>query len=160
MKRILAAVDFSDVTADILAVAGRLARKLDAEMELLHTESPPASALGYGVDAQLMSTSIESLGLAKQAEEDKKALAALKEQLADAGVEATSTQVEGPTIQTILREAERYSADLIVVGSHEHGALHNLFFGSVQEGLIQKSHIPVLVVPLGAGRPENANHEG
>jgi hypothetical protein len=41
---------------------------------------------------------------------------------------------------------------MVVLGSHGHGAFYNLIVGSVAEGVIRHSKVPVLVVPVRAGK--------
>ena len=55
----------------------------------------------------------------------------------------------GHPVARILEEADRFAADLIVIGSHGKGPLKYAFLGSVAEKLLRKTHRPVLVVPLG-----------
>ncbi|NUP35266.1 MAG: universal stress protein [Streptomycetaceae bacterium] len=45
-----------------------------------------------------------------------------------------------------LAEASR-DADLLAVGSHGHGHLHQAVLGSVSEGCVRNAHCPVVVVP-------------
>ncbi|HDY68944.1 MAG TPA: universal stress protein [Candidatus Scalindua sp.] len=47
----------------------------------------------------------------------------------------------------ILDESSKLKIDLIVVGSHGHGAVYHLIVGSVSEEVLQRSSCPVLVVP-------------
>jgi len=47
----------------------------------------------------------------------------------------------------VIAEAERLPADLIVLGSHGHGAVYNMLVGSVAEGIVRASAVPVLLVP-------------
>jgi nucleotide-binding universal stress UspA family protein len=46
-----------------------------------------------------------------------------------------------------LDKVAKHEAGLVVVGSHGHGALYNLLVGSVAEGVIRHSTVPVVVVP-------------
>jgi nucleotide-binding universal stress UspA family protein len=59
----------------------------------------------------------------------------------------TALLVQGVTADTILEEAAKLAADIIVVGSRGKGALQQLVVGSVSEGVLRKSQCPVLVVP-------------
>ena len=61
--------------------------------------------------------------------------------------ESTALFVQGSTAETIVRKATEIDADLIVVGSHGHGAMYQLLVGSVSEAVLRQSEIPVLVVP-------------
>ena len=53
----------------------------------------------------------------------------------------------GHPVETIIKEAERSKADLIVIGSHGRSALKAALLGSVSFGVIHKdTKVPVLVV--------------
>ena len=55
-------------------------------------------------------------------------------QLEEAGVSSTINQPQGSPVQTILEESKKESVDMIVMGSHGHGAVYNLLVGSVSPG--------------------------
>jgi nucleotide-binding universal stress UspA family protein len=65
------------------------------------------------------------------------------------GVEATSQLAEGASVDTILSVAASVCADLIVIGSHGRGGLKRLMLGSVAEGVVRRSPIPVLIIKVG-----------
>jgi nucleotide-binding universal stress UspA family protein len=52
----------------------------------------------------------------------------------------------GEPAGAIVGLADRYAADLIVVGTHERGLLDRLLHGSVSEGVTRHAHCDVLVV--------------
>lgn len=56
--------------------------------------------------------------------------------------------VEGSPATTIINMAKDQSVDLIVMGSHAHSALTNLFIGSVADKVVNSSKTPVLLVPI------------
>jgi nucleotide-binding universal stress UspA family protein len=59
---------------------------------------------------------------------------------------------DGPVAQAILDAAERYGADLIVMGTHGRTGLQRVLLGSVAESVLRRSPVPVLVVPARAAR--------
>lgn len=63
------------------------------------------------------------------------------------GFATVSGQVlPGPPQSVILEEAERWKADLIVVGSHGYGTWHRLILGSVSQAVVLHAHCSVEVV--------------
>jgi len=60
----------------------------------------------------------------------------------------------GAALETILREAAEWSADLVVVATHGKGPVRRMLVGSVTEGLINHLPTSLLVVPAGAALVE------
>ena len=52
---------------------------------------------------------------------------------------------EGRAATVILEEAERTSAELIIVGARDHGAIERVLLGSVSAEVVDHAHCPVLV---------------
>ncbi|HLB16507.1 MAG TPA: universal stress protein [Burkholderiales bacterium] len=71
-----------------------------------------------------------------------------------AGIEPQTKLLEIRTLGALVRrvadaiveDAERWSADLIVIGTHGRRGLSKLFLGSVAEGVVRISSIPVLLI--------------
>jgi nucleotide-binding universal stress UspA family protein len=72
----------------------------------------------------------------------KPALAALKK----AGLGATGRAVVGHPSEQIALAAETAGAELIVLGSHGHGALAGLIMGSCASGVLARTTVPVLLL--------------
>ena len=70
-----------------------------------------------------------------------------------AGVKRTTARVasDGGVGPTIVREAQRWTADLIVVGTHGREGIKRLLLGSVAEAVARAAEVPVLLVH-GGGR--------
>lgn len=54
----------------------------------------------------------------------------------------------GDPVTGLLDAARNWGADLIVVGTHDQGALEHFFIGSSAEKLVSRSAVPVLCVRL------------
>ena len=65
---------------------------------------------------------------------------------ANSGVSHEFAGVVGQPAAEILEVADRYDADLIVVGTREAGFFERLLGGSVSEGVARKAHRDVLIV--------------
>lgn len=61
-------------------------------------------------------------------------------------VNVTASLQYGPVIDTLIGYARRQKVDLIIMRSHARKGLARAWFGSVADGLIRESGIPVLVV--------------
>jgi nucleotide-binding universal stress UspA family protein len=160
VKNILVPIDYSDATHPVIDFVRELAGALNAEVHLVHVKEiaapAAAGAMGYGVfgvpDMVSISngptTAVETIALeAPPGQTQRRKLKDWEKELADAGLKATLREPTGPVVQEILREADRRSADLIVIGTHGHGAMYNLLVGSVTEGVLKHSTRPVLLVP-------------
>ena len=73
------------------------------------------------------------------------AVATLKQKLGES-VDLSSVFVQGSPRNAILEEAERWGADLIVVGSHGYRAWERFLLGSVSQAVVAHAHCSVEVV--------------
>jgi len=157
-KRILAAVDGSEISQSALTEAVRLAGALGARL-----------CLAYGVDAVTTNAynraDLEQF-LAPQVEAGRAILAKAAAVAEAAGVLQEERLLEidaigrGRLPEALTREAEAWQADLMVVGTHGRRGVSHLLLGSVAEGVVHIAPTPVLVVPpeaaateAGAARP-------
>ena len=146
MKTLLVAVDFSDASRHVIDCAAGLARELSARIVLLHVVEPISSYVPVGAAMDVIETAPLPV-----MEEDLKVQ---QEQLVRMamGMENVETlAVIGLAADEIVGQAAERGAALIVLGSHGRGALYHLFAGSVVTGVIKRSKVPVLVVPIGGG---------
>ena len=61
-------------------------------------------------------------------------------------LQVTTEVVEGPPKQVILEKAERWGADLIMVGSHGYGAVDRFLLGSVSQAVALHAGCSVEIV--------------
>lgn len=142
MKKILVPVDFSDLSTDLIEKAGEIAGAFDGEVFILHVIMPVSV---FSDDPSQM-TIYESQGMEEYAREEQE-LKAMAGFLEGKGIKTRSALVYGPVVHTVLHEAEKFEADLIIIGSHSHGFLYRAFIGSVSDGIIRNSNCAVMVVP-------------
>lgn len=138
---LLVAVDFSAVTDRQIAAVQRVATP-GREIHVLHVAEPDPDFVGYEGGPAVVRDQV-----AAEFRQERQQVQALAGSLREAGFEATALVVQGPTVETILAQADRLGAVAIVVGSHGHGSLFDLVVGSVSAGVIRRSEVPVLVVP-------------
>lgn len=87
-------------------------------------------------------------------------LAALVGRLARPGVTVRARDVFGRPATTIVSEAAKLGADLIIVGSHGHGALASFALGSVAAEVVDHAPCPVLVARRPSLGPIVLGHDG
>lgn len=141
---LLVAVDFSDGTEHVMSTATRLGLAGDSTVHLLHVAAPEPTFVGYDSPGGPEDRDRR----AGELRDEHQALQVLADAMREAGVTVKPLLVKGPTVDVILREADRLDADLIVVGSHGHGAVHRFLVGSTPDALVRRSDRPVLVVPV------------
>ena len=141
--RILVALDLSDATESILAVARRAAKASNASIILLHVAPPDPAFVGYEAGPEVVRDQV-----AHEYRDQHRALHALADGLRGEGIETTPLLIQGEFAKSILREAERLKADFITMGTHGHGAVFDLIVGSVGNAVIRDTTLPVLLVPL------------
>ena len=141
-KNILVPIDFSNVTDAVLDWARQLARAVDAKLWVIHVAPTMPNFVGYEVDPVAMRQAV-----AYELRDAHRKLQDFQRSVEDSGIEATSMLLPGRPVDKILEEADRLGADLIVLGSHGHGALYNLLAGSVCTGVLERASCPVLIVP-------------
>jgi len=64
----------------------------------------------------------------------------------DRSIKITGNILPGPPRSVILEEAERWNADLIVIGSHGYGAWQRFLLGSVSQAVVSHARCSVEVV--------------
>jgi nucleotide-binding universal stress UspA family protein len=142
VSHILVAIDGSAHARRAALTARDLARQTGARLTLLVAVTPPSAMTIPPFDAVSITQSSPGPG------ELTAAQALMDEIVADLGHGRAVPHVAiGPAADTIVAEAARLGADLIVVGQRGLGAAERLFLGSVSEHVMRESDRPVLVVP-------------
>ncbi len=54
---------------------------------------------------------------------------------------------DGSPLLALLDYLKESRADLVVLGTHGHGAIASILLGSVSEGMVRKAIVPTLIVP-------------
>lgn len=148
MKNILAAVDFSDATPGVLETAGKMAKAFDATLTVFHVVEPEPSYTAYGFTPDEFPAMHAFQEEAKRRAQHR--LDDVVESLKPDVANAKGVIAEGSPLHCMMEHVEKNTVDLVIVGSHGHGALASLLLGSVAEGMVRKAKTPTLVVPAAA----------
>ncbi len=138
--KILLAVDGSSYSKKMLAYLGTHENLLNGKNDFTVFTAQPAlpprarAAVGKGiVDAYY-------------AQESEKVLAPVSKFLVRHGMNAKSLWKVGPAGVAIAKVATDGGFDLVVMGSHGHGAVINMVMGSVANQVLAHCKVPVLLV--------------
>jgi nucleotide-binding universal stress UspA family protein len=139
---ILVPIDGSDTANLALKEAIELAKNQQSTIRLFHvvdlTTAYSSVNAPYVVERQ---SALEAEG--------QKVIADGSEPVLAAGIKFDSkciTNFDKHTFDLIEEEANRWPADLIVIGTHGRRGIRRMLLGSVAEGLIRIANTPVLLV--------------
>lgn len=150
MKKVLIAIDYNPHSEIVVQQGYELAKTMDAQICLVHVLAEvhyygmnyPAF-MGYeGYNEMQVDIEISSQ-LRKVAEDFLKTAA---DHLNDPAV--TTHLAEGNTASALLDYAEEWQADLIVMGTHSHSVLEKVLMGTTASHVLEKTKVPVYMVPV------------
>jgi len=152
---VLCATDLSREEGAAWRSAARLLRGLNARARILHVIEPvPFPYASEGPCIGELQERLRSDLLNEARRVVRARLDSLQQEWAEdlrpEKIEAV-TALEGIAAETILLEAERAAADMILVFSHRRGPLRRLLLGSVAQRVVSDARIPVVVLPIAAG---------
>ncbi len=135
MREVLLATDFSPSSEAALERACQVARALGARLTLLHVYSPGVQALGAaGLE--------EGMAIGRDVHA---ALGELKDKATGVSEVRIELVSDASPAAVIVDFAGSNPIDLIVLGSHGHGAAKRFLLGSVAERVVRYAPCSVLV---------------
>ncbi len=140
--KLLAAIDFEGSTPAVRREALLWARRLSAELFLVHVASPDPDFIGGGAGSEGA-----RLAVAYKNQQARQRLEAYATQMRRDGVDAAAVLVQGPPAEMILQEADRLHADAILLGTYARGAANAMRIGSVAKQILFRAARPVVLVP-------------
>ena len=139
-RRILVAIDGSHCSDLALRETLILAKEAKAQVDLVHVVDVSPGVEG-GLDLEHFRQ------IARQ--EGNDLLGKVASLAAQAGVNAETAMLESSRKQcsnAIANESKRWEADLIVMGTHGRTGIARLVLGSVAEGVVHITPVPVLLI--------------
>jgi len=139
--KILISLDYSPTAQKVAEAGYALAISMGAEVILLHVVLELANysytylnmgPLQLDSAVELKDASIQFLDKTKRHLND---------------INIKTIVVEGAFAESILSAARQLHANIIVMGSHSHSWLENIVVGSVTEKVLNKTTIPLFIVP-------------
>ncbi|MFQ4142964.1 universal stress protein [Chlorogloeopsis sp. ULAP02] len=139
LKNILVALDASEIADRVIETLHELVLAKDSKVILCHVFPPPESEMELSADRPHPdSPALSSLQVEKQ-------LQFYQTQLP---VESEIELVSGDPAEEIIRLANIYKADLIVIGSRGLTGVNRIVQGSVSSQVVEEAPCSVLVVKV------------
>ena len=142
VKEILCPTDFSEPAQHALKAAVELARRFDAELLLLNVVDPLPM-----MHAPMEASSFDFESFEKERIDGATTrLTRLIGSEIPEGLRVRPLVVSGNVPSQIVRIADEYHADLIVIATHGWTGWRRLLFGSVAERVMRTAHCPVCII--------------
>jgi len=133
MQQVLVATDRSAMAKEALKRAISVAKKKDAQLFIIHVIEPPFVEFPYlkPIDnSEIKNAIIDEIDSLNT----------------ESKVEYNLFIEHGDVVDTIIHKVEKLEVDLIVLGCNGKVDIESNYFGTTTLKLIQRTHIPVLVV--------------
>ncbi|HET9029785.1 MAG TPA: universal stress protein [Candidatus Aquilonibacter sp.] len=138
---ILVAVDTSDAAQAALQHAREIAKAFSAKLLLVNVVDVTKLLAIAGYETPYPVDAIQIMR-----DDAKTILGDASASCATDGITCIELTSEGDAVEEILSIAKTQHADLIAIGTHGRRGISRIFLGSVAEGVLRKSDVPVLVV--------------
>ncbi len=156
IKRILYATDLSENARYAYGFAADLAARYEAKVTILFVIEKISHMTDIYINDILGNEKWNELKKSHKEEFHEKIKKRIADFCNDAGsyIKECALMVddieirEGIPFQEILDHSDKINADMIVIGSHGHGAIAELLVGGTTRRVVNKSQKPVLVVRL------------
>lgn len=153
VRRILVPVDFSDYSRNACMYALNLAKKIKAEIKILHVYYAPIVDLVPITDAYSIQVDMD-INLREMEANAKKSLLSFVNDIRKLAAENNMEHIkigyslrEGITEDEISRMAKDYNPGIIVLGTKGKGEKQSDIVGSVVTRVLDRTRVPVLAIP-------------
>jgi len=143
MKNILVAVDLDDSAQLLVEKAAEQAEKFGSKVWVLHIADPEPDFVGNKVGPQY----IRDLRV-KELLSEHHLIRKYTDFLKAKNIDTDGLLIAGATVRLILEEIEKLNIDLVIIGHHQHSLMYKIFTGTTHSAIVNKSKVPVLIVPL------------
>lgn len=141
--KIIAAVDRSDYADRVTEFTRRLAEGRQAEVLLIQVAPREPDVFGQQLVRKVITEPVP-----EELRDRRELLDRCAAALNGDGIACETLLIRGRPAATIVREARRWGAEMIVIGSQGRDMLYRKTLGSVSEEVVRSARCPVLVVPL------------
>ncbi len=166
IKKILYATDLSQNSAHAFRYAVYFSKKFDADVIILHVVGEISDDARIVLEAYIDKERRKEFAAKKEVQAIERINKRLKifcdKELADdpkSAEKIVSIEIcKGYPEEEILKKADKFNCDAIIMGAHEKGMTHT-FLGSVAKRVLRRSRKPVFIIPLPKGETDISFHD-
>ncbi len=140
MKRILMATDFSSASDNAFEISKILALKTEAKLNIIHIEQYPY--MDPSIPVNLTIENIETFNKIS-----KSKLNVIKQKLVEAGINTSTTILNGDLVNSIEEYVSKHKNDYLIVGKGKTNDFIVKLFGHNAETFIKNIKIPIFTIP-------------
>ena len=155
-KHILIALDGSRFAERAVDPALQLALRFESQVTLLRAAAPVPQPVVMGPGLNLAHLDLQRRAAELEMKEAEAYLDSIRRQWSGLGIPVRVEVTRGDPAEMIVDSAASVDADLIVMTTHGRSGLKRLIYGSVAEGVLRGSPVPVLLIPVKV----SGNHNG
>jgi len=146
IKKILVAIDFSEITGAVISHGIYLAKAFDAQLKLLHVVHVPSLSEATSWMTPTISSNVERDIRTQVHSAVEAKLNEISDECGEScrGIEAIIR--EGVPFEQIIECAEAQEVDLIVLGTHGRTGLTHTIIGSVAERVVRRAPCSVFCI--------------
>ena len=145
IRRIMAAVDFSEYTEETVEYAARLAEKFNAELVIVNVINQRDLDAVTTVSLKVDAVSLENY-LERQKMEREQRIQKIVQNASCGHLSPEILIRVGPPIEGLNRAVREEAIDLVVMGSKGRSNLAGFLFGSTAEKMFRHCPVPVLSI--------------
>ena len=140
IKKILCAVDFSEISSKVADYAQTLAKSLGASVKVLYVAPSLSQYVGFHVPPTSIETFVGEIVTGAEKTMD----VFVQENFTE--IDAEPKVVTGYASDEILNFVEQEGVDLVVMGTHGRKGIDRILFGSVAEKVVKGAKVPELTI--------------
>jgi nucleotide-binding universal stress UspA family protein len=143
MVNIVLPVDFGESTEKLVTEAIKFAQQIQGKICLIHV-APSDIGFAIGDMGFQYFPEVEQ----NEIKEELFRLNVLEQRIIAQDIDCEHLLKQGIAGDIILDYAAEKNANFLVMGSHGHSGIYDIFIGSLTKELTKRSPIPVLVIPV------------
>lgn len=148
LRKILLPLDSASGHDDVFPYARRLAEAYSAEIAMVTVIPTFGTLSGQEAAASSLLPGTTAALLDIQEQEARAHLDTHTRELQQTGLQTSAAIPRGDPASEVVRAAERWGADLVILATHRRAGMDAFWARSVAPNIARRTHVPLLLLPL------------